>query len=192
MIDPVLIDVPSTLETDRLVLRAPQAGDGPVLFAAVSESLPELRRFLASLPWVATEQTLESSEVYCRTAGINFLARRDLPYLLFHKASGELVGVAGLHRPVWQTPKLEIGYWGRTSTSGRGFVSEAVEALAALAFDRFRAVRIELCTDEENSGSRRVAQRCGFQLEGILRRERRGEDGSLRNMCIYARLAPGS
>ena len=86
MIDPVLLDLPTSIDTERLRLRPPQAGDGPLLFAAITESLPELRRFLASLPWVAVEQTVESSELYCRNAQANFIARKDLPFLLFEKA----------------------------------------------------------------------------------------------------------
>jgi RimJ/RimL family protein N-acetyltransferase len=190
MTDPILIDLPSSIETDRLVMRSPRAGDGPLLLPAVTESLPELRRFLASLPWVAVEQSLEASEVYCRNAEANFLARKDLPFLLFEKATGELVGAAGLHRAVWTTPKVEVGYWGRTSKSRQGFISEAVEALTRFAFDHLRAVRVELVTDEENHESRRLAVRCGFQLEGTLRHERRAPDGTLRNTCLYARLAP--
>lgn len=192
MIDPVLLDLPSAIETERLVLRPPRAGDGPVLFSAVTESLPELRRFLASLPWVAVEQTIESSEVYCRTAQANFVARKDLPFLLIERATGQLVGAAGLHRAVWTTPKVEVGYWGRTSTSGNGFISEAVVALTKFAFSHLGAVRVELITDEENNASRRLAERCEFKLEGILRNERRAPDGTLRNTCIYSRLSPAS
>ena len=115
MIDPILLDLPATIETERLLLRPPREGDGPLLFAAVSESLPELRRFLASLPWVAVEQTLESSEAYCRTAQSNFIARKDLPFLIFERATGQLLGATGLHRMAWATPKAEFGYWGRTA-----------------------------------------------------------------------------
>ena len=79
MPNPILFDLPSPLETPRLVLRPPQPGDGQALFGAITESLPELRRFLANLPWVAADQTLESSEIYCRTGQSNFLARKDLP-----------------------------------------------------------------------------------------------------------------
>lgn len=190
MIDPLLLDLPTTLHTARLLLRTPQAGDGPALHAAVAESLPELRRFLASLPWVAAEQSVALSESYCRMAHANFLARRDMPYLLLEKATGQLVGSSGLHRPEWATPKLEMGYWVRSSRSGQGFVSEAVAALTALAFNQIHAARLELITDEANGASRQVAQRCGFALEGILRHERRAPDGSLRNTCVYARLAP--
>jgi hypothetical protein len=156
MTDPVLIDLPTSIETERLLMRPPQAGDGAMLYAAITESLPELRRFLASLPWVAAEQSIESSEVYCRNAQANFLARKDLPFLM--------------------------------SRARNGFISEAVAALTTYAFANLRAVRVEIITDEENNASRRVAERCAFVLEGVLRNERRAPDGSLRNTCIYARL----
>ena len=187
--DPVLLDLPASIDTARLLMRPPQAGDGALLLTAVTESLPELRRFLASLPWVVAEQSLESSEVYCRNAQANFVARKDLPFLLFEKSTGALVGAAGLHRMDWTTPKAEVGYWGRTSRSGKGFISEAVLALTAFAFAQLRAVRVELVIDEANVESRKLAQRCDFTLEGVLRSERRAPDGSLRNTCIYARLA---
>ena len=190
MIDPLLIDLPVPIDTERLLMRPPQVGDGPSFFAAITESLPELRRFLAALPWVAMEQSLEASELYCRNAQANFVARKDLTFLLFEKSTGQLVGGAGLHRIEWATPKAEVGYWVRTPRSGNGFIAEAVTALIAYAFRQLRAVRVELVTDEANSASRRVADRCQFKLEGILHRERRATDGTLANTCIYARLAP--
>ena len=188
MLDPILLDLPRFIETPRLTLRPPRAGDGPALHEAVAESLPQLRRFLASLPWVAADQTLESAETFCRNAESNFIARRDLPFFVFEKSIGRFVASAGLHRTVWQTPKTEVGYWCRTKATGNGYMTEAVLALSAYAFEHIKAVRIELVTDEENSQSRRVAERASFVLEGTLRAERRAPDGSLRNTCIYARL----
>jgi RimJ/RimL family protein N-acetyltransferase len=85
-----------------------------------------------------------------------------------------------------------VGYWVRTSRSGNGFIYEAVTAMTAYAFRQLRAVRVELVTDEDNSASRKVAERCQFRLEGILHHERRAPDGTLVNTCIYARLPPAS
>lgn len=184
---PVLVNVPDTIASSRLDLRPPHAGDGPSVYEAVAESLSEMRRFLASLPWVAAEQSVEASEIFCRTAQSNFLSRTDMPFLLFERRTNRLVGCVGLHRPIWATPKFEVGYWCRSSRVGEGFVTEAVQALADLAFGELGAVRLELITDEQNSPSRRVAERCAFALEGILRNERRAPDGSLRNTCVYAR-----
>jgi RimJ/RimL family protein N-acetyltransferase len=190
--DPILLDLPERIETARLILRPPRAGDGPALHRALVESLPELRRFLASLPWVAADQTVDSAEAFCRKACANFISRRDLVYALVDKDSLEPLGSVGLHRTVWATPKTEVGYWLRSSRTGRGLMSEAVGALVDVAFSELRMARVEIITDEENMASRRVAERCQFQLEGLHRHERRAPDGSLRNTCVYARLAPSS
>ncbi len=189
MLNPLLQDVPEVIETDRLTLRCPRLGDGEALYAAVSESLPELRRYLAAVPWVAVEQSVEASEIYCRTSYANFIARKDMPYLIFERGTSALVGCVGLHRPNWEVPKFEVGYWCRTSQGGHGYVSEAVRALVSVAENDLAAMRIELITDVENQRSRTVAERCGFSLEGQLNNECRSPDGSLRNICIYARTA---
>ncbi len=188
MIDPVLLDLPTAIETPRLHLRPPRAGDGAALHEGIAESLTEMRRFLASLPWVAGEQSPELSEAWCRNAHASFLARKDLPFLLFEKSSGQLLGATGLHRPVWSTPRVEVGYWCRTSRHGEGFMTEAVEHVSRYALTHLGVVRIELVTDEENVASRKVAERCAFVLEGLLHHERRAPDGTLRNTCMYARF----
>ncbi len=188
--EPLLLELPERIETGRLLLRAPRAGDGPALHAALVDSLAELRRYLASLPWVAQEQTPASAETWCRNSQANFLARRDLHFLLFEKASGLVVGATGLHHVEWATPKAEVGYWCRTTHAGRGLMGEAVAALAEYGFRHLGVVRLAIVTDEENAASRRVAERAGFVLEGIQRHERRAPDGTLRNTCLYARLAP--
>lgn len=189
MTSPLLIDFPAALDTQRLQLRPPQAGDGRAVYEAVSESLPALREFLAVLPWVAAEPSVEASETWCRQAQANFLARTDLPFLMLERGTGQVLGAVGLHRPVWATPRFEVGYWCRSSRTGGGHVSEAVAALVDFAFRTLRAARVELVTDEANFGSRRVAERCGFTLEGTRRNEHRAPDGSLRHVCMYARIA---
>ena len=190
--NPIFLDLPAAIDTPRLHLRPPQPGDGLALHAAIVEAMPELRRFLASLPWVAAEQSIESAELFCRNGHANFLLRKDLPFLVFEKASGQLIGSMGLHRTDWSVPRTEVGYWVRSSRSGHGFVQEAVLALVDYAFAHLHAARIELITDEANARSRKVAERCQFRLEGVMLHERRAPDGSLRNTCVYARVAPSA
>ena len=188
MDDPQLFPVPSSLETQRLVLRSFRIEDAPALHAALSESIRELRGSLWFLPWVAEECTLQAAEVRCRNAAASFLLRTDLPYLAFEKISGRLVASVGLHRTDWSLPRTEVGYWVRTNETGKGYASEGVAALTSWALDNLGAKRVELVTDEQNAGSRAVAERCGFRLEGVLRNVMQSPDGRLRNSCVYARL----
>lgn len=189
MSDPLLFPVPSTLETPRLLLRSFRPDDAPALHEALSESIEQLRSKLWFLPWVAAEPTRQSAEIRCRRAEANFLLRADLAFLAFEKKTGRLVASVGLHRTDWDVPKTEVGYWVRTSETGKGYASEGVVALTSWAFEVLHAKRVELVTDELNAGSRAVAVRCGFVLEGILHNVMKGPDGALRNSCIYAKLA---
>ena len=185
-VDPVLLDLPDSIETERLTLRAPRPGDGPMVFEAVRDSLSELRRFPASMSWALAEPSVETSEKYCREAHANFVARRDLPLLLLERKTGVLVGSSGLHRIDWRVPKVEVGFWGRTPYNGRGLVTEGVGAIVELAFDALKARRVEAFCDEGNERSCRVCERLRFTLEGTLRNERIDPDGALRNTRIYA------
>lgn len=188
MPDPLLFPVPQSIETARLLLRAFTPEDAPELHRALSESLAQLRAHLWHLPWVAEEQTLASAQIRCRRAAGNFALRTDLAFLAVEKGSGRLVGSVGLHRTDWALPKTEVGYWLRRGETGKGYATEAVLALTDWALHGLGAVRVELVTDEKNLGSRAVAERAGFALEGVLRHASRAPDGELRSHCLYARL----
>lgn len=192
-VDPLRIanHIPERLETRRLLLRPFTLADAPQLHAALAESQAELMAHLWFLPWVAEEQTLASAEARCRRAQAAFLLRTDLAYLAFDIHTQALVGSAGLHRTDWSVPKTEVGYWIRSSMTGRGYASEAVTALTHWALTGLGAARVELVTDADNAASRAVATRCGFALEGVLRNSNRSPDGRLRHACVYARVAGG-
>lgn len=64
----------------------------------------------------------------------------------------------------------EIGYWLGEKYWGRGIATQAVEAMTAYGFATFNLTRIFAHVFEWNSGSQRVLQKCGYHLEGRLRR----------------------
>ncbi len=188
MTDPHQIEIPVYLETPRLILRSFSPEHATELHAALIESIVDLRRYLWFLPWVAEEQTLQSAQARCRKAQANFLLRDDMPYLAFEKTTGQLVASVGLHRTDWAMPKTEVGYWVRSSKTGNGYASEMVSEITMYALDALGAKRVELITDEQNMGSRAVAERCGYQLEGVMRNFEQSPDGGLRNNCLYANI----
>ncbi len=192
-VDPLLIDVPELLHTERLVLRCPRPGDGPVLNAAICASIDALKPWM---PWAQTEPPLEESEAYCRRMQAKYRLREDLPLFIFERAAdrsgdgaeGLFVGATGLHRIDWQVPRVEVGYWIRTGFGGRGYITEAVHALTAMAFDTLAARRVELRCDESNLASRRVAERAGFTLEGLLRHDSLTPAGEVRSTCVFSKV----
>ena len=71
-------------------------------------------------------------------------------------------------------------------------MTEAVGALADMALGLLGMERLEIRCDSRNDRSGRVAERCGFQLEGVLRRDSRDAGGGLRDTRVYARLRAGA
>ena len=187
--EPILIDVPERIESERLVLRAPRPGDGPLVNAAIGASHAELAPWM---PWAATAPSVDESEAHCRRQQARFLLREDFVFLMLFRdgngGDGELVGATGLHRIDWTLHKFEIGYWRRTGCEGRGFVTEAVRAMARLAFDTLNARRVEIRMDDNNVSSWRVAERAGFTLEALLRFDSATPSGEPRSTRIYARV----
>ena len=180
------LQFPDQFESQRLLIRCPRPGDGPLVYEAVCETLSDLRAWPASLPWAVFDPSVDASENYCQQGHAAFAARRDLPLLLFQKDSGALVGASGLHRMDWAQRRFEVGYWCRRCAQGQGFITEAVQAIAAFAENTLGARRVECFSDERNVASRRVAERAGFVLESIQKRVL--PQGGEHQACVYARV----
>jgi len=103
-------------------------------------------------------------------------------------SEGELVGGTGLHRIDWTLRRCEIGYWRKTGCAGRGYVTEAVRAMARLAFDHLDARRVEIRMDDANVRSWQVAERAGFTLEALMRFDGVTPAGEPRSTRVYARV----
>jgi RimJ/RimL family protein N-acetyltransferase len=75
------------------------------------------------------------------------------------------------------TAPFAIGYWAVAAFRGRGYMPRAVRLICRWGFDDVGLARIQLGTLLGNVSSERVAEKCGFQREGILRSwiEQRGE-----------------
>lgn len=182
---PILFDFPDQFETERLLLRAPRAGDGLVLNEAVVESWANL---LAWIPWAKTVPTVTDSEETARQDAVRWQNRDDLRLLLFRKGDGLLAGGVGLYRIDWSIPQYEVGYWLRTSLEGHGYMTEAVKGITRFAMEHLHAERLEIHCEARNTGSAAVAERAGYTLEATLRNSSRGKDGALVDMQLFALL----
>ncbi len=182
---PILLDFPLEFETERLYIRCPLPGDGPAVNAAIIESQESLKQWL---PFADPLPSLQQSEENVRRAHAQFLLREDLRLHLFHKTTRHFIGSSGLHRINWDAGRFEIGYWLRTSESGKGYMTEAVKGITHFADEYLHAERLEIRCDPRNRQSCRVAERAGFHLEAKLVNEKADQDGSLRDTCIYTKL----
>ncbi|PEL88638.1 GNAT family N-acetyltransferase [Bacillus wiedmannii] len=185
--NPILLDVPLQIETDRLILRAPlQAGEGDIVHEAIKDSISELKQWLLLFQSIPT---VEETEILLRNAHLDFLKRESFRYLIYHKETNDFIGTASLHAIDWKVSKCAIGYWINMQFGGNGYMTEVVSALINLGFQLFKFRRIEIRCERNNTKSRTIPEKLGFELEGILRNEDLSADGKqLIDTCIYAKI----
>ena len=104
------------------------------------------------------------------------------------EADGRAVGSISLCRGGGMyRPRAELGYWLAEDYWGQGIMTEAVGQICREGFSRWDIQRIYAEPYARNAGSRRVLEKAGFTLEGILRRNV-FIWGEVCDSCIYALL----
>lgn len=177
------IPFPSPVTTDRLLIRTPRPEDAQALNGAALETWDQLKQWM---PWATSLPSLEDSRDTCCRMATNTQEGRDYALFCFDRATGEFVLATGTHPRNPNVPSYEIGYWCRASYQGKGYVTEAVQALTQTCFEVMGARRIEIRCDARNEPSRAVAERCGYRLEGTFTNDCRDTAGLLRSTLIFA------
>ena len=189
--NPILIDLPMPITTPRLLIRPPQLGDGVAVNAAIIESYNVLHEFV---DWAKTKPTCEETEEHIRLAAANWILKKnDEPWLelyIFDKTTGEFIGGTGFHHINWTIPSMETGYWIRSSRSGHGFMTEAINAITQYAIKQLAVKRIAITCDIDNNRSKKIAERLHYTLEGVLKSHRRKPiNGELSDTLLYAKYS---
>jgi RimJ/RimL family protein N-acetyltransferase len=173
---------PGGLTAAGLVLRPWHTADTPALLVAVDD--PEIHRWLDTIPDPYTSADAEE---------FVFMTRRDLAEgrgvgLAVNGEDG-LLGAVGLRLGADNPGVGEVGYWVAAAARGRGVATTAARALSDWALGDLGLRRVELYAAVANPASRAVAERAGFELEGI-RRAWRAIHGAPTDFAAYARVAP--
>ena len=136
---------------------------------------------------VPRPQGLDGYRTYIRWALDQTILGHQLPFAVIRMSDKELVGTTRYAHIDAPNHTIEIGY----TLYGKGARRTAVNTeskylLMTHAFERLRANRVWLQTDQRNERSQQAMARLGAVKEGELRNERILADGRLRTSVVYA------
>lgn len=146
---------PATFETERLVLRAWEAGDAADLYRYASDE-----RVGPAAGWPAHRCVAESGET------IRGVLAASGTYAVTLAESGEPIGSIGLQKSdLTGAGELELGYWIAVPHWGNGYVGEAADVMLAYAFEQLECPVVWCGAYEGNAKSRRAQEKLGFAYE---------------------------
>ena len=156
------------LESGRVYLRAPQAGD----WKAWAELRAESREFL--VPWEPTwARDALTRQAYHRRLGYYASEWRQgsgHAFFVLRAADNQLLGglsLLNVRRGVAQTASL--GYWIGRPHAHQGYMTEAISGALDFAFARLGLHRVEAACLPHNGPSRGLLAKSGFREEGFAR-----------------------
>lgn len=160
------LSFPSPPLADEVVmLRAWKAEDVPAIVMGFAD--PSVRRFSWAKAAAYTERDAWSffhHQAEARRAGeelcFAFVEPADPAVVL---GGGSIYGIDVEHG------RAAVGYWLSPSSRRRGVATHATRLMARWAFEALGVARLELTCGPDNEPSQRVALRCGFAREGVLR-----------------------
>lgn len=153
---------PEMLETDRLLLRRPAMEDADSIFEEYAQDA-EVTRYLTWRP----NRTVEETQQFLRICLAAWEEGKLFQWVILRKEDDQLLGMIGFRV---DGHKLELGYVLARPYWGRGYMTEAVQAVVDSVLQQDAVYRVWAVCDVENQASARVLEKVGMQREGILRR----------------------
>lgn len=172
---------PITLTTERLLLRTFTADDTDAVWEACQD--PDIQR------WTTVPSPYErhhAAEFTGHMVPEGWRTGTMCTFAVLPRGGGPLMASVAVTLRTY-SGTWEIGYWTGKEHRGRGVMAEAVGAVAHWAFTRLGTTRLEWRAEVGNEGSRGVAQRAGFTVEGELRAALLNKD-TLRDVWVGALL----
>jgi RimJ/RimL family protein N-acetyltransferase len=108
-------------------------------------------------------------------------------FALVDPVDGSFLGMGVAVQVDWEGRQAELGYIVARKVRGRGVASAALRLLTEWGFEN-GLERLELRINSDNEASMRVAERCGYTREGMLR-SLHFKAGARTDVVIYSRLA---
>jgi RimJ/RimL family protein N-acetyltransferase len=112
---------------------------------------------------------------------------KHYPFIIFHKQTNKIIGSTSLYNIHLKDRNLEIGWtWLHPNYWATDVNLECKYLLLTYCFDTLKCVRVQFRTNNLNLRSQKAIQKIGAKFEGILRKNKIRDDGTIRSSVYYS------
>ncbi len=145
--------MPAILNTDRLILRAPDAADVPHFTPLIGNFAVAKNLTRVPHPYTEADGYRWLAEVRAARAVLE-----DYPFAVIRRSDSAFIGVCAVH----PARNFEFGYWLGEPYWGCGYATEAAHRVARFAFEELGAEQLRAGYMDGNEASARVLAKLGF------------------------------
>lgn len=174
------------MQFNNYSIRLLKSQDLEAFFQLVEKNRPRLEDFFAGT--VSKTKTLEDTRKFIEDIEQKIKDRTYFPYLIIDNSTHAIIGFIDLKNIDWSIPKSELGCYIDADYVGKGISSKAISMFCDHCFEKYNFKKLYLRTHQGNMAARTIAEKCGFELEGTIRRDYKTTAGKIVDLMYYGRL----
>ena len=171
---------------DNYSLRILTHSDAELFFNLVERNRPRLEAFFSNT--VARTKTLDDTRDYVKEIAKKIKNKIYLPHFLINEDNDFVTGFIDLKNIDWNIPRGELGYFIDEKYLNQGIGTKMLQAFGDFCFEHHGFQKLFLRTHETNYSARKIAEHCGFEIEGKLRRDYKTTEGELVDLLYYGKV----
>lgn len=175
------------MQFENFLIRPLTQDDLGSFYNLIEQNRSRLEAFFSGT--VARTRTFADAETYISEIITRAENKTYLPFLIINTISNEAAGFVDIKNIDWNIPKGELGYFMDIKYAGKGLSKSAFSLFTAYCFKELGFHKLFLRTHNSNTAARRLAESCGFVVEGTLRKDYKTTKGELVDLLYYGRVS---
>lgn len=140
--------------------------DADEFFQLLNKNKEHLRGFM---PRIMETKNLEDTKKVIKIFLNQLVDNNGFRAAIYYNS--DMVGITGLKYIDWVNKKTEIMYWVDQDYLGKGITTACVKKLIDISFNEYKLNKVVIKSSVDNITSNRIAEKCGFTLEGVSRQD---------------------
>jgi len=172
------------IETERLILKPYSLDFVEEFYIKFQSNKTYFEDYFSKT--LSVTKTLEEAKLYFQNKIESCQNNEGFYFGIFLKGSDELIGHISIREIDWTVPKGELAYFIFNDFSGNKYSYEALQAFRDFCMNEKDMIRIFMKIAPDNIASKKVAEFCNFEFEGLLKNDYRKRQEVLTDMLLYA------
>ncbi len=156
--------------------------DTEKLFSLIDRNRSRLEFFAGTL---SKTKTLADTHNFVDDVLQRISDKKYYSFLVIDNVQHDIVGYVDVKNIDWNIPKAEFGCFFDADNCGKGLATQALRSVIRSLLNEEGFKKLFLRTHTENTTARKLAERCGFEVEGVIRSDYKKTNGELVDLVYY-------
>lgn len=171
---------------DNYTIRLLTSNDLDAYFQLIERNRSRLEDFFTGT--VSRTRTYEDTRQFLADVVQRTKDRTYFPYIIIDNSNQKIAGFLDLKNIDWNIPKSELGLYIDIDYANKGIATNAFRIFCDFCFSEYKFRKLFLRTHHSNTSARKVAEKCGFEIEGTIRLDYKTTSGEIVDLVYYGRI----